>query len=430
MNYREAETYLDQLQFFKIKLGLETTRALLAELGSPQDHLNIIHIAGTNGKGSVGATLLSILSAAGCRTGFYSSPHLSSVRERFQIGTAYISEDRFAQLVTRLQSFLGERQPPTYFEFTTLLALLWFQEEQTDVVILETGLGGRLDATNVVTPLLSIITDISTDHEQHLGTTLTAIAGEKAGIIKPGVPVVFSGREDEADPVIEQRCREQNSPLYRYGRDFSADCSSFGFLDYCPIAGDTRTGLPLALAGAHQIINTTLALAALELLENRFPVSRQELEDGLRQVRWPGRMELIPLPLQGKTLTFLLDGAHNKAGVSTLHQALLHGYPREKLVLIWGNMADKHIHSSLVALMSLADSIIFTRAESVRSAAPADLYAQVPQAMCDKTHCAETVEQALEIAQEQASSKDLICVAGSLYLVGRVRQQLLGEVAP
>lgn len=429
MNYREAETYLDQLQFFKIKLGLETTHTLLAELGSPQDQLHIIHIAGTNGKGSVGATLLSVLTAAGYRTGFYSSPHLSSVRERFQIGSAYISEDRFAQLVTRLQSFLGERQPPTYFEFTTLLALLWFQEEQTDVVILETGLGGRLDATNVVTPLLSIITDISTDHEQHLGTTLTAIAGEKAGIIKPGIPVVFSGREDDAVPVIQQRCQQLNSPLYMYGRDFSGICNSPGFLDYCPVAGATRTGLPLALAGAHQIINTSLALAALELLENRFPVSRQVLEDGLRQVRWPGRMELIPLPLQGKPLTFLLDGAHNKAGVLVLHQALLHGYPREKLVLIWGSMADKHIHSVLVALMALADTVIFTRAESVRSAAPSDLYAQVPPAMREKTHCANTVEQALEMAAKDASSKDLICVAGSLYLVGKARQLLLGEVA-
>lgn len=430
MNYREAEAYLDQFQFFKIKLGLETTRGLLAELGNPQERLNIIHIAGTNGKGSVGATLLAILSAAGYRTGFYSSPHLSSVRERFRIGADCIDEARFAQMATRMQTFLAGRPAPTYFEFTTLMALLWFAEEGTEAVILETGMGGRLDATNVVTPLAAVITDISRDHEQHLGAALTAIAGEKAGIIKPGVPVVFSGRAAEAVPVIEQRCQELQSPLFLFGRHFSAQGNSDGTLDYVPISGDRRPGLPLALAGAHQVINTSLALAALELLAQRFPVSPQALVNGLQQVRWPGRMELLTLTVRGKTLRFLLDGAHNEAGVSALRQSLTQGYPRGRLLLIWGNMADKQMQSALLGLIGLAALVIFTRAESLRSAAPETLQEQVPPPERVKTRCAQTVESALEMAVDSAEAEDLICIAGSLYLVGRARHLLAGTLTP
>lgn len=426
MNYQQAEAYLDQFQFFKIKLGLATTASLLAELGNPQHRLNIIHIAGTNGKGSVGATLLSTLTAAGYRTGFYSSPHLHSVRERFRLGAECINEFHFAQLVTRLQTFLIDRQPPTYFEFTTLLALLWFAEEKADVVILETGMGGRLDATNVVTPLLSLITDISLDHEQHLGTTVAAIAEEKAGIIKPGVPVVFSGREAEAVSVIEQRCWELQSPLFLYGRHFFGQDNLDGTFAYAPLTGPSRPNLPLVLNGAHQVVNTSLALAALELLANRLPVAAPALAAGLQQVRWPGRLELITLPAHGKNLRFLLDGAHNPAGVAALQQALIQGYPRRQLLLIWGNMVDKQIQSGLLGLLSLATTVIFTRAESLRSAEPAVLYEQLPIAARQKAHCAGTVAQALELAMTTAAEEDLICVAGSLYLVGRVRQALLG----
>lgn len=429
MNYRQAAAYLDQLQFFKIKLGLATTASLLAELGSPQDQLKCIHIAGTNGKGSVGANLAAILSAAGYRTGFFSSPHLSSVRERFRIGADYIPKTSFAQLATRLQTFLADRLAPTYFECTTILALLWFMEENVDVVILETGMGGRLDATNVVTPLVSIITDISCDHQQYLGTTLTEIAGEKAGIIKSGVPVVFSGSAPETIPVIKQRCQEKNSPLFMLGRDFSGHRNGNGTLNYCPINGSPRTDLPLVLAGAHQAINTSLALAALELLESRFPISPQALIDGLHQVRWPGRMELLTLDTQGKTVRLLLDGAHNQAGVAALHLALTQGYPRRRLLLVWGNMLDKQIQNSLLQLMTLADEIIFTQAESQRSAPPAALYAQLPETVRAQARCADTVAQALEMASASAAPDDLICVTGSLYLVGRMRQLLQGELA-
>ena len=427
MEYRQATEWLDQLQFFKIKLGLDTTRELLAELGNPQDQLNIIHIAGTNGKGSTGATLLSILTAAGFRAGFYSSPHLSSVRERFRIGGQCISRTDFTELVGRLSAFLRDRPTPTYFEFTTILALLWFAEQQADVVILETGMGGRLDATNVVSPLVAIITDISRDHEQHLGSTLAAIAGEKAGIVKPGAPTIFSGREAEALPVIEARCRQLQSQLLLYGRDFDGSRNSAGLLDYRPIQGPIRSDFPLALHGDHQTVNASLALAALELLAPQYPVALQAMTEGLRRVRWPGRMELLTTMRQGKTLRWLLDGAHNEAGVAALLGALQQGFPRRRLLLVWGNMADKHMGKTFVEILTQADVVVLTRAESLRSASPSALHQALPLRFQAKASCCDDVEEALAMIERVADPEDLICVAGSLYLVGRVRRLLLGD---
>ncbi len=426
MTYQQAKACLDQLQLFKIKLGLETTAEILADLGHPQERLRIIHIAGTNGKGSVGATLSAVLTAGGYRTGFYSSPHLSTIRERFRLNNTLIPQESFTRLVSRLHASLEHREP-TYFEFTTLLALLWFAEEQADIVILETGMGGRLDATNVVMPLLSIITDISRDHEQHLGNTLAAIAGEKAGIIKPGVPVVFSGREPEALPIIEDRCQNLQSPLYLYGRDFDGRRSANGTLDYHPLAGRPKINLPLLLAGSHQEVNSSLALAALELLSDRFPISDAQLRQGLSQVRWPGRLELIRSTGAGCNHLFLLDGAHNQAGVHALRRTLQHDYPRKQLLLLWANMADKQIDQAMLELLALVDQVVFTRADSQRSANPHDVLASLPKTQQIKAQAIDEPDQALDQIMAMAGPEDLICVAGSLYLVGLIRRRLLGE---
>ncbi|MGD9948071.1 MAG: folylpolyglutamate synthase/dihydrofolate synthase family protein [Desulfobulbus sp.] len=428
MIYQEACTWLDQHQFFKIKLGLETTRELLEELGNPQNKLKIIHIAGTNGKGSVGATLLACLSAGGYRTGFYSSPHLHSVRERFRIGNTWISEADFTDLITRLAAFLEGRPHPTYFELTTVLALLWFAHQEAEVVILETGMGGRLDATNVVTPFVSIITDISRDHEQYLGNTIAAIAGEKAGIIKAAIPVVFSGREPEALPVIVARCREQSSPLSLLGRDFHS-LATAGGLDYTTTLDGSHNHFPVALQGAHQIINTSLALNALEILQQLLPLSYEQIRCGLSQVHWPGRMELVQLSFQGKNIRILFDGAHNEAGVSQLSQSLRKGYPRKSLLLLWGNMADKVMGEAFELLLDLTDTLILTRAESERSATPQSLWKLLPQAIQKNASCIEPAAVALEHALQQATESDLICVAGSLYLVGKIRHLLLKKEA-
>ena len=427
MTYLEACNWLDQHQFFKIKLGLETTRALLHELGDPQDQLQIIHIAGTNGKGSVAATLLSCLCQGGYRTGLYCSPHLHCVRERFRIGSTLIPEEDFTRLIKRLDRLLAGRPHPTYFELTTLLALLWFAEQLAEVVLLETGMGGRLDATNVVTPMLSIITDISRDHEQYLGNTIAAIAAEKAGIIKAGVPVVCSGREPEAQPVILECCRQRNSPLYLLGRDFQGQ-EAESALAYTGLDGSCCQ-YTLALRGGHQIINTSLALAALEVVQQAVPLTQAQIRSGLEQVQWPGRMELVQIPYKGRHLQILFDGAHNEAGVARLVESLTRGYPRERMILIWGNMADKALGAAFEQILRLTDQLILTRAESERSLDPKILYTSLLQDIREKTCCIEPAEAALDRALAQATERDLVCVAGSLYLVGRLRSLIVGEEA-
>ncbi len=220
MDYQQAWDYLDRLQFFKIKLGLESMERFLGRLGDPQRRLRFIHVAGTNGKGSVASALLAVLSRAGYRVGIYTSPHLSCVRERFRINGEYIDQQEFARHATAIYEVLAGEQI-TYFEFTTALAMLWFAHREVDVVILEVGLGGRLDATNVITPLVGVITNVSLDHQAYLGDTLAEVAAEKAGIIKPGVPLVSGVAADETREVVQRRCLELGAPLYLLGRDFS-----------------------------------------------------------------------------------------------------------------------------------------------------------------------------------------------------------------
>lgn len=427
MNYQQARDYLDNLQFFKIKLGLEAIDSLLAEMGSPHQDLPAVHIAGTNGKGSVGVTLLSVLTQAGYRVGFYSSPHLSSVRERFRIGDHYISKKSFAELATAITRCLGERQI-TYFEFTTALAFLWFQQQKVDLVVLETGLGGRLDATNVITPLVAVITNISMDHEQYLGDTITSIATEKAGIIKPGIPVVSGVVTEPAESVIAATCRNNKSPLYQLERDFNGHASTPDCFDYSAIDGRKLKGLPLMLTGSYQPINGAIALATLELLSSRFKTEEQALRKGLQQVRWPGRMETITLRQGAKESTVLIDGAHNPAGLDALQQTLENGIRFDRLILIWGAMADKNTREALARLMPLAEKVILTQAEPERSATPDALYEQVPVDLQAKAICISTVEDSLEQAGRMAAKEDLICVAGSLYLAGKARQVLMGEL--
>jgi dihydrofolate synthase/folylpolyglutamate synthase len=448
MDYRQAWSYLDDLQFFKIKLGLDSMSAFLESVGQPQEKLKFIHVAGTNGKGSVAAHLLTILAAAGYKVGLYTSPHLSSVRERFRINDAYIAEQEFAGHATAIRDAL--RGPCdclgriTYFEFTTALALLWFAEQQVDLVILEVGLGGRLDATNVVTPLVGIITNVSMDHEAHLGNTLAEVAREKAGIIKPGVPVVSGVAPDESLEVVADTCRERNAPLYLLGRDFHCRPETDGVWAY-DSGGDKAplSGLRSALAGGYQLANGALALAALEILgEKGFPIAEETIRDALPEVCWPGRLEnfclsepdlkKIDCPEESRGgpdyRRYLLDGAHNPAGVATLVEYLRSRDDFNKLVVVWASMADKDYGSSLASVAALCDQLVFTRPEEERSAHPKVLVEALPAEFREKSVCADGVGNALARARRITDGGDLICVAGSLYLIGAARKILLGEL--
>ena len=443
MNYQEAWDFLDNLQFFKIKLGLESMSQFLDSVGNPHRELRFVHVAGTNGKGSVSTTLRTILTRAGYKVGLYTSPHLSCVRERFRIDDRFISEEAFARQASVIRAALGERQI-TYFEFATALALLWFAEEQVDVAILEVGMGGRLDATNVITPLVSVITNVSMDHEQYLGNTLAAVAFEKAGVIKPGIPVVAGVGADDSLVVVSQVCEERKAPLFLLGREFDAVRGPEKNWDYRGIdPSHSLGGLHCRLKGGYQIGNAALALAALETIATTLPVSGEAIRQGLLSVAWPGRLEyfcladgkVVACPAEGAIeqpaalRRYLLDGAHNPAGVESLRDALVSEFRYDRLILVWACMGDKDVSATLTAIAPLADRIIFTRPESERSATPEQLAAILAEEERSKAQGAATVGEALTLASDMAQSNDLICVAGSLYLVGAARKILLGEVA-
>ena len=447
MNYNDAWSFLEQLQFFKIKLGLDSMNQFLDSLGHPQNQFPCIHIGGTNGKGSVGATLLSILQEAGYNTGMYTSPHLSSVQERFRINDEFIPEEDFTVQAGRIIDILRGRQI-TYFEFTTALALLWFAEKNVDIALLEVGLGGRLDATNIVIPLVSVITNVSMDHEQYLGDTLSQVASEKAGIIKPTIPVISGTSFDDSLTVLSSVAEQQNSPLFLLDRDFKGipaprgtrqwtyeGIRAMGFNDK-----NSLKNLPLAMKGNYQVDNAAVALAALEIINPSFPVTEKNIRDGLKKVTWPGRLEefwrdqsgaifLTDLEKQGNTTShFLLDGAHNPAGAAALEHALEHDFSYTRLILIWASMADKDMENTLLRIAPLADEIIFTRPEEERSAAPEMLYTLLPDNLKQKASCLSSVQGTINTAIEKATHHDMICIAGSLYLVGKARKILCGEL--
>jgi dihydrofolate synthase/folylpolyglutamate synthase len=439
LRYRDAWTFLDRLQFFKIKLGLDSMNAFMASLHNPHQQFPCIHIGGTNGKGSVGATLVSILSTAGYKVGFYTSPHLSSVQERFRIGGTFISRDEFAAQADRIIGILNGRRI-TYFEFTTAMALLWFADRKVDLAILEVGLGGRLDATNIVTPLVSVITNVSMDHEQYLGNTIAAVAAEKAGIIKPGVPVVTGTTDKEALKTIVDAAKKQGSPLYVSGRDFSGATvkGNRSLWSYKGIQSTTDEALPLNMKGQYQVDNASLALAALEVINERFPVTAPQIHQGLAGTFWPGRLEEFwwqefkqvysqPPPDTSSACHFLLDGAHNPDGATALKKSLEQDFVYERLILVWASMADKDVLSTLMQIAPMADTIIFTRPDQERSATPAMLMNMLPDSLRQRTVCIDQVDSALDHAMAEYTAGAMICVAGSLYLVGRVRQILCGE---
>lgn len=441
VTYDDACRYLDDLQMHKIKLGLEAMRSALEGLGSPEQKCSAVHVAGTNGKGSVCSMLRTTLTAAGYRTGLYTSPHLSSVRERFRIDDRYISEDDFTRLLEKIRKSLAGDMI-TYFECTTALAFSWFAENNCDLVILETGMGGRLDATNVITPLLSVITTISLDHEQYLGNTLEAVAFEKAGIIKKGIPVISGVIEDQAGTVIGRISKKRHAPLHIRNRDFLMIPDENQRWIWQDVAGSVRIdNLECGKNGAWQVDNSCCAVAAaVALRESGYRIPDRAIRTGLTETLWPGRMEYLEMdenPLTGihrlsppqGPLRFLLDGAHNHAGVHFLIEALRTQFNYDRLLVVWGSMADKEYGDMLRDMEQEADVLLLTRPDSERSASPADLAGALARPSGDQVQLFNTVTGAIESVFRQATADDLVVVAGSLYLVGEFRKLLVGEVA-
>jgi dihydrofolate synthase/folylpolyglutamate synthase len=407
MFYPEAIQFLYDLRLFGAKFGLENTFQLAAFVGNPHQKLCFIHVAGTNGKGSTCAMLESVYRAAGLRTGLFTSPHLVSFRERIQVNRRLIGEDDVVRLVKELQPLLKHfpnGHHPTFFEVVTVMALKFFAEQKCDLVIWETGLGGRLDATNIVTPLASIITNIQFDHQQWLGNTLAQIAAEKAGIIKSGVPVITATDEPEALAVIEKMAREKNAPLKKVGQ-----VSSLSWAGKMPA---------LPLAGEHQKTNATLALATVEILQKQIPVAEEKIRAGLQNVDWPGRLQQVTLPV-GRRI--LLDGAHNPAGAKTLEAVLAKNFSAGKPVLILGVLQDKDWQHICETLAPLAARIFTVPVSSERSANPDEL-----AEACRKINPSAEITacDCLDNALEKSAGDGFVVITGSLYLVGESLEML------
>jgi dihydrofolate synthase/folylpolyglutamate synthase len=407
MTYTEAIQFLYGLRLFGAKFGLENTRHLADLAGRPQERLRFIHVAGTNGKGSTCAMLESIYRAAGLRVGLFTSPHLVSFAERMQVNRQMISEAEVVRLTSEMQALcrgFSEAAHPTFFEAVTVMALRWFAEQRCDLVIWETGLGGRLDATNIVTPLASVITNIGLEHQQWLGDTVEQIAAEKAGIIKPGVPVITAAQPGQGLEVIEATAKASRSPITT--------------VDAAAANQPPLNSLELPLRGPHQRINAATAIATVRALAAQLPVSDDAIRAGLGSVYWPGRMQRTVTAYGSQVL---LDGAHNPDGAAALRAALLAEFPDARPTLILGVFRDKDTVRMCQTLAPLAGRLILTAVQSERSEEPANLVSA-----CRQANPSAPVEQCANLADALAlAARDpLVVIAGSLYLIGEAMELL------
>jgi dihydrofolate synthase/folylpolyglutamate synthase len=409
--YQEAVGYLYSLQKYGIKFGLSKTANLLKAFGNPHEGRAYVHIAGTNGKGSVTAFIASIMKEAGLRVGVYTSPHLVRFTERFRINGEEIGQDTAAGLIDELRRVVVPTAPPTFFEATTAVAFIYFARQKTDLAIMEVGMGGRLDATNVMTPLVCGITNISLEHQGFLGRRLVDIAGEKGGIIKKGVDVVTAAEKSSVINVLKAIALERGAPLWRVGKDVRYRTTPSG-LDYRGL-GLRIKGLHLGLPGLLQTRNAALALGIIERLgEKGIRVSEEDIRKGLQNTAWPGRMHLV-----GTNPTILLDGAHNPGALRVLARSIKAGFQYRRLILVIGVMADKAIGEMMRIIVPLADYLICTRPVYYRAADPEVLMAKAaPIGRPGET--APLLTDALARAREVAGPEDLIVVCGSLFTVG------------
>ena len=401
--------------------NLDRVRHLLALLGNPQQGFRPVHIAGTKGKGSTAAMVESILRAAGYRTGLYTSPHLHTFRERIQAGGELISEADVVRMVADTQYLVAQVPEITTFEVMTALAFAWFAEQGVEYAVLEVGLGGRLDATNVVDPEVAIITSISYDHTAILGDTLPLIATEKAGIVKPGVPVVSAPQVAEALAVIEAVCLQSRAPLTLVGRDWTWELGeAMGGLEGQSFAvrhgSEVWRELWIPLLGEHQVVNATTALAAVWLLrEAGARVPEAATRHGLRSLRWPGRIEVL-----GRAPLVVADSAHNGDSARKLMAALQAHCLFRRLIVVWGASADHATPELIDALLAEADRSIAARTQHPRAADPAWLQAQA-EGLGFQVEVAPSVAQALAQALADAGPDDLICCTGSVFVAAEAR---------
>ncbi len=441
MTYAETIDYLYQMQRHGVRPGLARMTTLLALFEQPQHAFKSVHIAGTNGKGSTAAMVAAVLEQAGYRVGLYTSPHLLDFSERIRINQCPISHEDIIALTRRLRDKLEKTSPRlakriSFFEFTTGLAFLYFAQQAVDVAVIEVGLGGRFDATNLVKPLVASITNIEIDHEQYLGTTISEIAQEKAGIIKEAVPLISTASQPEVISIIEEMARLKKAPLAKVGRAVPA-ASSLASLS-CPLTDPIKlsySGLrdyivEVPLLGKHQVKNTTTSLGILESLQDQgLHISENDIVEGLKKVRLEGRLEIIQ-----KEPLILMDGAHNPAGARALGEFLEETDPehRGKHWLISGIMADKKIADMMSPLLAWTDEFVLTRPKIDRAADPQEI-GTITAALLNRQGdqeqnitIKENVNSAIAHVKSQIKPQDLLVITGSFYTVGEAKGALTG----
>ena len=425
--YRETIDYLYALQKHGIKLALSNSATLMALMGDPHRKFRSIHVAGTNGKGSTSSFIATMLQAAGYRVGLYTSPHLVSFTERIRINTALITEAKVVELAGRVRDAARKAKgpggmvvfSPTFFEVTTAMAFTYFAEEGVDIAVIEVGMGGRLDSTNVITPLVSVITNIELEHTEFLGTTLREIAGEKAGIVKQGVPVVTGAIQQEVITVIEREAAACKAEVYRLSKDFMpvpVASQHAQIFDYRGIKASYEK-VRINMLGRYQVDNASLALATIECLRDAgIIVDEAAVRRGLEQARWEGRLELM-----ARRPDIYLDGAHNPASAQMLAatvREMKSAYRRT--ILIIGILQDKDCGGIIAALAPLADHVVVTKPEYSRAMAVRALASAIRK-LHGSVETAETVGEAIAMARDNVSPDDLVLITGSLYMVGDAR---------
>jgi dihydrofolate synthase/folylpolyglutamate synthase len=405
------------------RFKLERMQALVNSMGNPQDKYPAIHVAGTKGKGSVCILCANALIQAGYRVGLYTSPHLDDYAERIQINNEFIPHADLAALVNDIKPFVAAIPELTTFEITTALAFLYFARQNVDVGVIEVGLGGRLDATNVIEPKVSVITSLSYDHTLLLGETLTQIAGEKAGIIKTGVPVVNSPQTEEAQLVIERVAKEHASHLVQVGRDWLFEPASHSLegqkLRVWSPASDPEsfTLLTIPLLGAHQLTNAATAFAALQVAHQQgIKTNVNAIQEGFSKAFWPGRFEIVQC-----TPPVILDCAHNRDSAAKLCLTLQEYYPERSVVLIFGASEDKDIHGMLDELMPKVTDLITVRSFHPRAIDP-DKLVEMSQRYKRSVHCVEHIPEAIDKALQSVGQDQLVLITGSIFVVAEARK--------
>lgn len=415
MDFNKALEYISGTEWFGSKPGLERVRELLHRLGDPHTALKFIHIAGTNGKGSASAMLASIMKAAGYKTGLFTSPYLARFTERMKINGKEIGDDALADIVTRIQPLADTMdEHPTEFELMTAAALLWFAEEHCDIVVLEVGLGGRYDATNIIAaPEVAVIMNIGLDHTAVLGNSIEQIAGEKAGIIKPNCDVALYQQCDSVTQVVQSECAGQNARLHI--ADFATIMPEFDSLDgqVFTYKGDAYA---LPLLGAHQRRNAAVVLEAVDILRSRgWALDQADVEHGLYAVNWPARFEIV-----SDEPFFVVDGGHNPQCAQTVVDNLLHYFPDKRRILLVGVLADKDYVGLTDILDAAAHEYVCVAPNSPRALAAEELGRCVARFGKNVTVC-DSIREGVAAAQDLAGNDGMVCAVGSLYMAGEIR---------